>query len=365
MDTIRIGILGCGPRGMQMAWVTKLIPEYFTLTCMSDPDNNALESAQKNFPEIKLFQSSDELLDSGLADAVITEIPPAIHTEYVVKALERNIHVLGEIPAVNSYEEGCYLWEKVNSAKALYMGGANPNYREKTYFALELKKKGKLENVAYIETSYIHDLSRSKDAWRSTYESCRYCTHSLGPVLKLIESAPKTVSCMSTGDRIGNGCSHNAMTATYQTENGILIRLLTAFSMPYKGPAHTTKIFCKSGIVELYNEKARCWLPADTDPANPQQEDFVEIPLSVNGASRPDRLKIIDEEMFRKASWGHNGSDLFMMQDFADAILNHKPSPVGIREALQMTLPGIYAAESAREGGALKQIKYPWDQTNK
>ena len=74
MDTIRIGILGCGPRGIQMAWVTKLIPEYFTLTCMSDPDNNALESAQKNFPEIKLFQSSDELLDSGLADALSTAL---------------------------------------------------------------------------------------------------------------------------------------------------------------------------------------------------------------------------------------------------------------------------------------------------
>ena len=56
----------------------------------------------------------------------------------------------------------------------------------------------------------------------------------------------------------------------------------------------------------------------------------------------------------------HNGSDNLMLKDFAEAILNGKTSPIGIREGLAMTLPGIFAAESAREGGALKQIKYPW-----
>lgn len=51
-----------------------------------------------------------------------------------------------------------------------------------------------------------------------------------------------------------------------------------------------------------------------------------------------------------------------MLKDFAEAILNGKTSPIGIREGLKMTLPGIYAAESAREGGALKEIKYPWSK---
>ena len=33
-----------------------------------------------------------------------------------------------------------------------------------------------------------------------------------------------------------------------------------------------------------------------------------------------------------------------------------------MREGLAMTLPGIYAAQSAKEGGALKKIIYPWDK---
>ena len=38
------------------------------------------------------------------------------------------------------------------------------------------------------------------------------------------------------------------------------------------------------------------------------------------------------------------------------------PSPIRLCEGLQMTLPGIYAAESARHGGDLVKIIYPWSQ---
>ena len=103
-EYVRLGIAGCGPRGMQMGRIAKLLPDCCRLTAMSDPDETALAKTAKVFPEIKLFHSTDELLDSGLIDAVITEIPPAVHTEYVVKALDRGIHVLAEIPCVDSVE---------------------------------------------------------------------------------------------------------------------------------------------------------------------------------------------------------------------------------------------------------------------
>ena len=33
-----------------------------------------------------------------------------------------------------------------------------------------------------------------------------------------------------------------------------------------------------------------------------------------------------------------------------------------LSEGLRMSLPGIYAAESARRGGELTNIKYPWSE---
>ncbi|MBO4305321.1 MAG: Gfo/Idh/MocA family oxidoreductase [Lentisphaeria bacterium] len=360
-DKIKLGVLGCGPRALQMAAITKLMPERFVLTAMSDPDEKALEKGKAKFSEATFFRSSDDLLDKGGVDAVITEIPPSVHTEYVVKALERNIHVLGEIPAVDSIEEGDLLWKKVQESKAMYMCASNPNYRAKTLFGKKLKEMGLLGKIAYIDTEYMHDMRKFTDQWRKTYESCRYCTHSLGPILALTDGEEFTsVSCMSTYDRIGCGRSHNAMAAILHTQNNIVVRFLTAFALPYKGPAHTTRIITDKGIVELRNESARLWLEGLNDFS--AENGFLEIPLTPGGATRPSGLKIIDEELFRYASWGHNGSDIYMMEDFADALLNGKPAPIGIREGLAMTLPGIFAAQSAREGGALKKIVYPWSK---
>ena len=359
-EIVRIGILGCGPRAMQMARITKLVPECCRLAAMSDPQEEALKNAGTAFPEIRLFKSSDELLDSGLVDAVITEIPPSVHTEYVVKALDRGIHVLGEIPCVDSIEEGELLWKKVNESKAMYMCASNPNYRNKTLFLMKLKEMDLLGKVAYIETEYMHDMRSLKDNWRKTYESCRYCTHSLAPVLQLIEEDFTAVSCMSTYDRIGCGRTHNAMAALLHTRNNIVVRFLTAFSLPYRGPAHTTRIMAEKAIVILCNEKARLWLKGLNDFSS--QNDFLEIPLTPTDSSRPIGLPILDEELFKAAHYGHNGSDIVMLKDFAGAILEGKPAPIGIREGLAMTLPGIYAAESAREGGALKEIIYPWSK---
>lgn len=356
---VKVAVLGCGPRGMQMARIVKLVPECCELIAVSDTNPDALSEAEKAFPGIRFFHSSDELIDSGTVDAVITEIPPAIHTEYVIKALDRGIHVMGEIPAVNSIEEGEFLWEKVKGAKALYMCGSNPNYRAKTAFILKMQEMDLLGNIAYIETEYMHDMRELTDQWRKTYETCRYCTHSLGPVLKLLKDDEfVSVSCMGTGDHLNCGCSHNAMSALLRTKNNLVVRFLTAFAIPYHGPAHTTKIFAEKGIVELRNEGARVWLKELN--CFSAKNDFLEIPFTPTGADRPTGLKILDEELFQCASYGHNGSDIFMLRDFAYAILNDKASPIGIREGLAMTLPGVYAALSAREDGALKHIRYPW-----
>ena len=360
--TVRLGILGCGPRGMQMARIAKLLPDCCRLAAMSDSDEKALKEAGKAFPDIKLFRNSDELLASGLVDAVITEIPPDIHTEYVMKALDRGIHVLGEIPCVNSIEEGNYLWRKVNESKALYMCGANPNYRAKTEFILKLQAMGLLGRIAYVETEYVHGSGEPAkgDSWRNAYESIRYCTHSLGPVLALTGEEFTAVSCMSTYDRLGNGRVHNAMSALLRTKDNLVVRFLAAFGVPTRGPSHTTRILAEKANVWLYNEKARIWLKELN--VFSAQNDYLEIPLTPDGSSRPAGLPILDEEIFRAANYGHNGSDNRMLREFAEAILKGSPSPLGIKEGLAMTLPGIYAAESAREGGVLKEIKYPWSK---
>jgi hypothetical protein len=62
-----------------------------------------------------------------------------------------------------------------------------------------------------------------------------------------------------------------------------------------------------------------------------------------------------------KAS-GHGGIDYAMMDNFVKELTEGKSESVTLKEGLAMTLPGIYAEESAKRGGEVLTMYYPWDK---
>ena len=59
---------------------------------------------------------------------------------------------------------------------------------------------------------------------------------------------------------------------------------------------------------------------------------------------------------------GHGGIDYALVDHFFQAVLSGDPAPISLREGLCMTLPGIYAEASAKRGGEVLCIRYPWDE---
>lgn len=59
---------------------------------------------------------------------------------------------------------------------------------------------------------------------------------------------------------------------------------------------------------------------------------------------------------------GHGGMDYAMLDHFFKAIANRESAPISLKEGLAMSLPGIYAEESAKRGGAVLRMVYPWDE---
>ncbi len=53
---------------------------------------------------------------------------------------------------------------------------------------------------------------------------------------------------------------------------------------------------------------------------------------------------------------GHGGGDYFEVLDFIDAITGKRPCPIGIHEAMDMTLPGLCSQESIRRGGVWIEV---------
>ena len=363
MDKIvKIGIIGCGPRALQMGRIVCLLSKCVKLTAMSEPDQERLNRAGGIFPGIELFLSSDELLEKGDIDAIIVETPPAVHAEYVIKALNRGLHVMSEIPIADSMEEGEVLWKAVNGAKSLFMTGATANYRQKTRFLVDMYRKGLIGTTTYAEAEYMHDLRKGEkeSPWRKTYETCRYCCHSLGPLLEVMEGDEITsVSCMGTGDHLNCGWSHNVMAALYRTRKGVVIRCLCGFAINHCGPAHRTVLYTDKGHFKFYNERALIY-DAEWEKFS-EEKKFTEIDFGRFPERFINDVEFPFDKFMACGGGGHGGSDFLMIEDFAGAIINGKESPVSVKKGLAMTLPGLFAAESAHRGGELVQITYPWN----
>lgn len=354
METrIKLGVVGFGRRGRVLF---KLAAKSFAVEAVAvcDSDGANLKAAKQDYPDVACFSKFDRMLDDVKLDALLVETPATFHAELSSRALARNIHVMSDVPAVATMEEAQELWRAQQESSAWYMLGANPNMWGFVDAAAELVKNGALGKPYYMEAEYVHDLRDlfNSTPWRKTYESIRYCTHSLGPLLRLIDDDLEWVSCHDTGSHINSQeGQHDAMVAVFRSRSNIVIRLLTSFINNYPASVHGYRVYATKGYFE---RKPAC------EGAGPAKTLYYSTEHHETKALH----EIPTDETPRGLKGGttddHGGADYALLERFFTAIRDGLPSPISLRDGLRMTLPGIAAVESARLGGQLVRIRYPW-----
>ena len=101
MDCVKIGIIGVGNMGSSHAKniIEGKVPG-MTLAAVADRDPSRREWAKKNLPEsVAIFAEGDELIDSGVCDAVLVAVPHYQHPTLSIKAMQKGLHVMCEKPA--------------------------------------------------------------------------------------------------------------------------------------------------------------------------------------------------------------------------------------------------------------------------
>jgi len=351
---IRLGLIGFGLRGQLMSQLAVSGFENVRIVAICDQDEGARHKAQTAHPEARVFAAFDAMMDATPMDALLVETPATLHGKFCAGALRRNVHVMGDVPCVESVEQAHQLWQAQEASDAFYMIGANPNMWAFVETAVDLKRKGLLGEPYYAEAEYIHDVRDhfERTPWRATYECIKYCTHSLGPLLRLIDEDLEWASCFDTGSHVtGEEGRHDAMAALFRTRSNVVVRLLVSLINNYPACTHHYRIYGTKG----YFERSPAYEPGFVrtrfhSSALYADKRFVEIPVD---EMRPEYALNPDVK-------GHGGADYALLDRFFQAVRSGGPSPIGLREALRMSLPGLYAADSARRGGELTRIEYPW-----
>ncbi len=351
---IQLGMVGYGFRGPGLLKLASGI-DSFEPVAVCSARTNLVDRVRPDFQDIAVFNDYQAMLDSGKVQAVLIETPPATHADYAIAALERNIHVLSDVPAIHRLDEAEPLWAAAQKSKAVYMFGSNANYWEFVSQLSEIKDKGLLGKPFYMEAEYVHDITEFAKAtpWRQGYEPIRYCTHSLGPTLQWLDDELVDVSCMDTGSHVypQKEGHHDAMVALFRSRSNAVVKLTVCFTnaLPFgmhRYLCHGTEGYfdCTWPLIGCEPEVRFC------SKKEKQFEQLTTITVSSDSEKKSQQEDISN----------FNTVDHAMLKDFVQAI-DGGLCKLDLKQGLRMTIPGLYAIESAKQGGKLVKITYPWE----
>jgi predicted dehydrogenase len=350
---ITAGIAGACRRGGSFRSGLEAAGIHVAAVC--DLDAHGLAAAAARMGARQQYLNYEEMLDRAGVDAVIIGTPMQFHVPMAVAALERDIHVLSEVPAGVSLAECKALVQACKASKAAYMMAENYVYLKNNVLVAELVRRGLFGQVYYAEGEYVHELKQLNEEtpWRRTWQTgiagVTYGTHSLGPILQWLPGDRVVRVCCEDAEvrlRDPRGAEYAQMTPVMlcKSERGALlkIRLDMLSDRPHAMTGYHvqgTDGCYESGRVPECAAKIWCrelsatprWFSIE-DVAHYLPEMWKNPPPAALAA-------------------GHGGGDYYEILDFRKLVHGDAEAPFGIHQAMDMTLPGLISQQSVLEGG--------------
>ncbi len=359
---LQLGIVGACARGG--AFKAGCEAAGLNIRAVCDINAADLDRAAQTLGAAETYTDYEEMLDKSGVNAVVIGTPMQLHAPQAAMALERNIHVLCEVTAGVSIEECRELVRAAKASQAVYMMAENYAYMKPNVVVRELVRQGLFGRTYYAEGEYVHELkglneiTKWRRQWQTGLAGVTYCTHSLGPILQWLPGDRVVKVCCEDTDvrqRDPRGEEYGQMTPVMlcKTAQGALIKIRV--DMLSNRP-HSMTNYSLQGTDGCYeserggpSERGKIWLRALSEKK--EWTDFESL-LTVDELARryvPEGWRHPPQEALAA---GHGGGDYFEILDFMNACTGKSPCPIGIHEAMDMTLPGLVSQQSVLQGGA-------------
>ena len=215
-------------------------------------------------------------------------------------------------------------------------------------------ENGSFGDIVYAESEYLHSRPQEEcrpyinDKWRAYNHAIGYLTHNLGPLLYIMNDRCVSVTCFESDIKYNPyRVAPSTGVALFKTAKGAIIRILICFGA-HVGFDHNFTLMGTKGMIETDRNKgcyeANCYAKLAEIPGSIDKK--FEIPLGTAHIGEYGKLD----------SGGHGGGDEKMMRAFIDSIINDTTPPIDVNLAINMSICGILAQESAENGGSAVDI---------
>jgi predicted dehydrogenase len=338
---IRVGIAGYGVCKFGSAFGFQDHPNV-EVVAVSDLIPDRCAALAKECRCAKTYPSLEEMVKDDKIEAVFVATDAPSHPRHCLDALKHGKHVASAVPAVfGSLEDAEQLFQAVKRSGLKYMMFETSAFHEDLHAMRQIYAAGGLGRLLYSEGEYFHYMPTPIDSykgWRVGLPPQWYPTHSNAYYVCVSAGSFTQVSCSGTTSKLdhlqaANNPYKNSFgteIALFRTSEGGMSRMGVSWDTPGHG-GEMGRVRGENGsFYGTYEGLAKTLPPTKRPP----------LPPGV-------------------APGGHEGSHGYLMHEFVTAILQNRKPLVDIGVALNLTVAGIVAHQSAlKEGEWLKIPQY-------
>jgi predicted dehydrogenase len=393
---VKIGVIGTGQFARSFLSLWQLHPNVEEVYVTDLVPERAAEHVER-YGLAGSFASMEEMLASDV-DSVAVLTQRWSHGPIVLQALDAGKNVYSAVPMAVSVEEIEAIVKKVEETGLIYMMGETSYYNPAVVWARKQVAEGAFGRVFYSEGDYLHDMDNGfyaayqysgGDEWKATasYPPMLYPTHAIGGVLGALPTYATSVSCIGIRDDRGDGVfdrevsawanDFSNMTSLIEFADGGTMRHNEFRRLGYwNGHESRFRFYGTEQVFEQTGHGATLSVKTEgEDYAKGETRDISDL-FYTHGGQIPEGFGDVDPALmqsfssgtapvqdrsrlpkeFEGAHNGHEGSHHFLADDFVRAVADKTLPPVNAWVAARYTLPGIYAHQSALQGGVQLEI---------
>ncbi|MBI4531617.1 MAG: Gfo/Idh/MocA family oxidoreductase [Candidatus Latescibacteria bacterium] len=373
-QTVRLGIVGCGSRGISVGGLFKRHP-HCEITALFDRFDRVAERAahRLDLSDARIYRDVEGMLRDAPVDAIFFACDPTVQVDLACEAMMAGRHVCTEVPAAFTVEECWRLVTTVEKTGRTYQLMEQTRYWGFIEVWKQMHDRGEFGHICLAQGEYIH-YSHQWDLWtdletgerltdvkkpvdRNVEERWRrkvladpiyYLPHTLSPILRVLDDRVVRVSCMGTRPQSYTDPElpwRDTEYALMHTEKDTLLLVGTGFSLPHVPRGQTSCHWYEFRGTRASVESPRC--PSDSFRVwRDGMETFDTMDLS---------LIPVDADALQVQS-GHGGADYKPVDTFIRAILDETTPPMDVYLSVETAAPAIVAAESARQNGVSLEV---------